>query len=615
MLIDVVDNLEAFAKLRENWESTYEADPDAQFFLSWAWMSKWLEALSGPWFVLAAKPDAEADHVAFFPLRLRLKERKVGGFYNEISMAGNFGADYTGFICRPDCQYRAISAFARHIKTLSWARINIDNICGSEDRLRFFLSHFPKRHFHSEKIERINKIDNVNNCICPFVALPGDWDSYLANNLSSNTRQKIRRFLRQIEADPAFRITHAHHDTVERDLKVLLKFWRKQWGSRKGNRLENIVNSNFDMLRRCAETSSLFLPVLWRGETPLGALASLIDPQKKTLLFYIGGRDETFDSPPPGMVLHAHSIRHAISQGLTTYDFLRGNESYKYSFGATERKIACWVVGTPNGRNLGNKLDHRSLSQVLERAIKLHKANHLVQAERAYRQVLDIAPENPKALYCLGQMMAAEGRHGAAKRLFRALLAVKPDAEKAWLWLGRSLEAQRRFAEAADVYRKAITLNPDFAVAHNNLGNALFMLGRHTEAIAAFEKALSLDPGYTDAEISHANTLHMLGALPPEKLDRYAALNADLGDRIRHKGGISFSIHCYRQAIAMAPDLTQAHYGLAQALQAQGDVANALRSYRKVADLEPDYRDVADILSKHSRPSDKSQQPAQALRP
>jgi CelD/BcsL family acetyltransferase involved in cellulose biosynthesis len=74
--------------------------------------------------------------------------------------------------------------------------------------------------------------------------------------------------------------------------------------------------------------------VLWREETPLGALASFVDPQKASLLFYIGGRDESVDNPPPGLVLHAHSIRHAIANGFRTYDFLRGNEGYKYSLGA-----------------------------------------------------------------------------------------------------------------------------------------------------------------------------------------------------------------------------------------------------------------------------------------
>lgn len=77
---------------------------------------------------------------------------------------------------------------------------------------------------------------------------------------------------------------------------------------------------------------------------PIGALSILIDTKKRSLLFFLGGRDMTVNNPPPGFVLHAHSIRYAIKNGFRTYDFLRGNEPYKYLFGAREREIRYIVV-------------------------------------------------------------------------------------------------------------------------------------------------------------------------------------------------------------------------------------------------------------------------------
>ncbi len=41
--------------------------------------------------------------------------------------------------------------------------------------------------------------DGIDNSICPSVALPDDLDRFLETKVSSNTRQKIRRFLRQVE--------------------------------------------------------------------------------------------------------------------------------------------------------------------------------------------------------------------------------------------------------------------------------------------------------------------------------------------------------------------------------------------------------------------------------
>src|SRR5262245_51054529 len=102
MRVDVIDSTQALADLRPNWDAVYDADPDAQFFLSWTWMSRWLPAIGTPWFVLAARPDDNAPYVAFLPLWLQTKEQASGGFRNNLIMGGSFISDYTGILCRAE---------------------------------------------------------------------------------------------------------------------------------------------------------------------------------------------------------------------------------------------------------------------------------------------------------------------------------------------------------------------------------------------------------------------------------------------------------------------------------------------------------------------------------
>jgi tetratricopeptide (TPR) repeat protein/CelD/BcsL family acetyltransferase involved in cellulose biosynthesis len=593
MHIEVIDSIQSFTELRRDWDAVYEADPEAQFFLSWTWLTKWLPALRGTWFILGAKPSADAaSYVGFFPLRLRTRERKGGGFYNEINMAGNYGADYTGFICAPGFEEESIRAFARSIRQLNWTNLKLENVRASEERVRLFLGEFRAKKFVAQEFQRINQPENINNCICPAVPLPDDWETYLNNSLGAETRRTIRRFMKQIDNSGEFRITHADAATVERDIKILLDFWAARWGARKGGRLQAILRSNFTMLMRCFEAGSLFLPVMWKGEIPLGAQAKFIDPAKKSLLCFMGARDEKFTKPSPGIVLHAHSIRFAIANGLTRYDFMRGNEAYKYTFGVEEQRIRCIVVRTSNGENLGDKLDRRCLLEVLRRTTELHQAGRLAEAERGYRQILETDPQSVDALFRFGQLMTRRGKHVAAKRTYEALLALRPESQKVRMMLANSLEGLSRYANAADAYREVIRREPDFPTAHSKLGHVLFKLGRFDEAIGAFETALRLKPDYTEAEISWANILHMLGKLPPEKRPRYAMLNTAFGDKLRQKGALKFAAHCYRQAIKMQPDLVAAHYGLGLAFQAQNDHENAIASYRRALELEPGYRDV-----------------------
>lgn len=496
MRIDVIDTHQALLDIRDNWDAVYASDPEAQFFLSWTWISHWLDGDRSQWFILAAAPDGFTDYVAFFPLRLRTKMRKGGGgFYNEITLAGRGLSDYSGLIARPECEAEAVSAFSRFLRRANWTALTLEFFRSSSSRLQRLLRSLPANNFRRIEVPAVNKPDNVNNLVCPYISLPDSWDTYLTG-LGSNTRQKMRRFLRKVDDGQEYRITIANADTIERDLDILLNFWRIKWAQRKGDRMRGLVRANQSMLRACFECGALFLPVMWQGDKPLGALATLVDHQKKAFLFFMAGRDETVRTPvPSGVALHAFSLRHAIENGIVIYDFLRGNEEYKYMFGVQEVLLHNLVITTPGHQNLGGRLDPRCVLRVLHKTMQLHKANKLVDAERGYRQVLDVTPRSPAALYGCGQLLMRKGDYRGATQMFRKLVVVKPEAHNAWLRLGLSFEAQGRFADAAKTYRQLLQLKPSDAEAYTRLAQVLLALGKTGEAGSAFRTASSLQNG------------------------------------------------------------------------------------------------------------------------
>src|SRR5687768_575622 len=153
MRVDVVETVEALEKLELSWQTVYEADAEAQFFLSWGWISQLLKDRRTGWCILAAKrEDAGGEYVAFFPLRLgvRFSERR-GMFVNEIEMAGSFGwADYTGFICRPEHEAEAIRALSSHLLEMRWAKLNLRHLRVSDQRFTLFMSAFDQDRFAIE---------------------------------------------------------------------------------------------------------------------------------------------------------------------------------------------------------------------------------------------------------------------------------------------------------------------------------------------------------------------------------------------------------------------------------------------------------------------------------
>ena len=47
MLLDVITEYDDFLALKETWNSLYEKDPDAQFFLSWTFLSTYIRGTKG----------------------------------------------------------------------------------------------------------------------------------------------------------------------------------------------------------------------------------------------------------------------------------------------------------------------------------------------------------------------------------------------------------------------------------------------------------------------------------------------------------------------------------------------------------------------------------------
>ncbi len=459
MHVDVIHTIADIDRLKDNWEKVYDSDGEAHFYLSWTWLSTWFKRFKNDWFVLAAKPAPDAaNYVAFFPLKLGTKARKDGTFHNEIDMGGFPRADYTGVLCDPKFEDEAIPAFADFIRTQRWAKLNLEMFRSSEDRIRSFVRSFSKGKFNVEEPPRVTK-DNIDNALYPYASLPSDWDVYVETKMSSNTRQKARRFLKKVDAGE-FRITYADKTTFARDLDTLLRFWENKWGDRKGDRVAGILAANRKMMTGLFDAGAVVLPVFWKDETPLCANALLADQKRKALYFVMGGRDESFNSPPPGFILHAHTIRWAIQNGFTTYDFLMGNEPYKYMFGAEDRRVRYIQITTKDEQNLGGKLDPKSLAWAFDQAKEMHEKGKLAEAERGYRQILDTDPAFSRALYPLAQLVWAKNKHAEAASLLKSFVAIQPGQRDAWLLLGKAQHAQADTEGATRSFRKVLELDP-----------------------------------------------------------------------------------------------------------------------------------------------------------
>jgi len=532
MHVDIIEDFKKLREVRATWDAIYDADPEAHLFVSWNWIYKWFELISYSTFVLAARPDESSDYVAFLPLWIKTKERKKNGdLYHVIHMGGNHFADYNGLLCRPGFEEPALTAIAERLKQMNWAQLQLQDIRMSDSRLALFMKAFRRKDFEvEEKTSDVQEGIDLN--ICPSAQLPGDWDAYLDTKLSANTRQKLRRLLRQLESAKDLRITHADAKTIDTDIDILLRFWTNRWGNQKGDRLASILENNRKMLRHAFDNDALFLPVLWQGDTPGGALGIYLDKSKKSFLSMLGGRDPAFKGPSPGLVLHAYAIRHAIQSGFTLYDFMRGNETYKYSFGVDDHRVKTVILSTKNKKNLGDRLDKRCLSVVTWRTVQNYRNGAIANAENGCRQILAIDPQNVDVLYILGRILAERGEAAEAMAVHETLQAAGPNSYKPSFLLGRTLELRGDFAAAADAYAKGIEREPEEADGYFDLARTLVYLRLFELAIAAFDTVAELVPNYRDINVTRIKATKAKDRQSLEDLARATAATAGFSERI-----------------------------------------------------------------------------------
>ncbi len=183
--------------------------------------------------------------------------------------------------------------------------------------------------------------------VCPLIQLGGSFDTYL-RGLEKKERHEIRRKARNFERDVP---TGKVRIVTEREaaLAALPEFFRLHRLSApdKERFLTPDVEQFFAAITAAtADAGTLRLFFLDIDALSVAAMYTFVAGGR--VLVYNSGYDPAFSRVSAGMVLTGMVIEDAAAQGLAVCDFLRGNEVYKYRFGATDTPI--WrVVAADDG--------------------------------------------------------------------------------------------------------------------------------------------------------------------------------------------------------------------------------------------------------------------------
>ena len=166
--------------------------------------------------------------------------------------------------------------------------------------------------------------------LAPYIKIKINWEQYF-NSLNKNRRRRLRRVLKNADSNHNIEYRYFHFDTIGNGLNKLFELHIKRW------KLLNIRSPFTDPKMRefYRDIATCFNNKGWLNFTYLlvdGEMSSLIFAVVYNRRFYgaISARDPDYSELNLGHLHHLYVIKEAFNKGLTEFDFLRGDEPYKF---------------------------------------------------------------------------------------------------------------------------------------------------------------------------------------------------------------------------------------------------------------------------------------------
>lgn len=183
--------------------------------------------------------------------------------------------------------------------------------------------------------------------VCPVVSsVSGDWDEFLAS-LDKKARHEIRRKLRRAEAVGPLTIEIEPPTTAAVDAFIALH--RMRFGedglfpnNQGGERSRHFVHRLAELERNEAGGGQLHVALVRCGTRLIFAALAFDDGM--TVFLYNAGMDPSAAETSPGISGTALYFQDRLAAGRRRFDYLRGNERYKYEWGAIDEPIERLLV-------------------------------------------------------------------------------------------------------------------------------------------------------------------------------------------------------------------------------------------------------------------------------
>jgi CelD/BcsL family acetyltransferase involved in cellulose biosynthesis len=317
VVAEIIKDSADLEALAPEWWDLWRRTPTAMPFQSPAWLLPWWRHFSpGALFTLTARQDNRL--VAVAPGYI-----EDGALGRRILPLGISLSDHLDILADPNCLQPALEAIvvAAASRKDSWDLWELEDLPPGAAALALSLPASWRD-------------DVALQTACPMLVPAAEQTSLFPRGKRRHLNLARNRAARRgpVTIEPA------DLASIAAALEHLFRLHRLRWESRGGEGVlapEAVQAFQREAVPGLHAAGLLRIYTLAIGEEVVAAHYELVHNAKSYV--YLTGFDPAYDYESPSVILLAHAIEQAVADGITEIDFLRGQEPYKYEWGAVDR--------------------------------------------------------------------------------------------------------------------------------------------------------------------------------------------------------------------------------------------------------------------------------------
>ena len=318
-------------ELRSRWHAVVDADPLGSIFHTPEYLEIWADVLGTRANIRVHEVVEAGRTIGIVPVALQREGSPTGPLEVVRFLGGTEVTDYPGPVAAPEHRETVVATYLDQlVRDGDWDEFVAGGMVVGSGWDEYWMEHARQR--------GLTTLGAAQDDVCPRIDLTGGFGAYL-DRLPSKLRHEMRRKTRKLARDAGeIRLVEVDEADMDAALERFFAF-NTATSDDKGRFFANEEMQGWfrALADRLGREGGFRLHELYVGGIPGAACVSLVHGDEWGL--YNSAFDETLAMLAPGMVIVSELIEVAASEGCTAFDLLRGDEPYKYRFGAADREL------------------------------------------------------------------------------------------------------------------------------------------------------------------------------------------------------------------------------------------------------------------------------------